>query len=118
MAWLLLTAALVAVVGSLSLVPSATHNSTLQAYGQGPVPGCNTPETQALPFCDTSLPLEDRVNNLISLLMPEEKVLVAWSIDSFCHSEQPFLMEARQSPDANISRLGLAHSLPSSLSSR
>ena len=48
--------------------------SATQASAQPPVPGCNTPETQALPFCDTSLSLEDRVNNLISLLMPEEKV--------------------------------------------
>ncbi len=49
--------------------------SAIQASAQPPVPGCNTPETQALPFCDTSLSLEDRVNNLISLLMPEEKVV-------------------------------------------
>lgn len=65
-------------------------SSTLLVYGQAPIPGCATPATQALPFCNTSLSFEERVNNLISLLLPEEK---------------PFLMEARQSPDSNISRL-------------
>ena len=44
------------------------------------------------PFCDVTVPLEDRVQDLISRLTLEEK---------------PFLLVARESPLGNISRLGI-----------
>ena len=28
--------------------------------------GCVTPETKALPYCNTSLPIEERITNLLS----------------------------------------------------
>jgi len=50
------------------------------------------PPHDTYPFCDTSLPLNDRVNDLIGRLTLEEK---------------PYLLVARESPLGNISRLGI-----------
>ena len=82
--------------------------ATLQriAAGQAPVPGCTTAAAQAMPDCNTALPMPDRVRNLISLLLPAEKVPSHLISSHLISSPQPFLMEARQSPDSNITRLG------------
>eukprot|EP00047_Mylnosiga_fluctuans_P006447 m.246915 g.246915 ORF g.246915 m.246915 type:complete len:772 (-) comp15227_c0_seq1:9-2324(-) len=53
---------------------------------------CSTPDTSQYPFCDPSLPLTTRINDLISRLTLEEK---------------PYLLTARESPKGNISRLGI-----------
>ena len=50
------------------------------------------PPHDKYPFCDVTLPREDRVNDLISRLELDEK---------------PYLLIARESPLGNISRLGL-----------
>eukprot|EP00048_Salpingoeca_helianthica_P015648 m.227816 g.227816 ORF g.227816 m.227816 type:complete len:774 (+) comp17327_c0_seq1:3-2324(+) len=53
---------------------------------------CSTPATSGYPFCDPSLPIDTRIQDLISRLTLEEK---------------PYLMVARESPKGNISRLGI-----------
>ena len=53
---------------------------------------CSTPTTDKFPFCDTSLSVDDRVANLISLLTNEEK---------------PPLLTARESPKGGVPRIGL-----------
>jgi hypothetical protein len=57
-----------------------------------PIPkACEPPHDQYL-FCDASLPLNQRLDDLISRLTLEEK---------------PYLLTARESPQGNISRLGI-----------
>ena len=60
--------------------------------GAAPPPRACAPPHDSYPFCDATLPKEERVNDLIQRLQLHEK---------------PRLLVARQSPDSNISRLGI-----------
>lgn len=53
---------------------------------------CSTPGTDKFPFCDATLPIDQRVANLISLLENDEK---------------PPLLTARESPKGGVPRIGL-----------
>jgi len=53
---------------------------------------CSTPETNGYPFCNASLPLPVRINDLISRILDVEK---------------PPLLTARESPGGGIPRIGL-----------
>jgi hypothetical protein len=56
------------------------------------IPRACQPPHDEYPFCDASLPLSDRLDDLIHRLDLEEK---------------PFLLTARESPKGNITRLGI-----------
>lgn len=56
------------------------------------IPRACLPPHDEYPFCDLSLPLSDRLDDLIHRLNLEEK---------------PLLLTARESPKGNISRLGI-----------
>ena len=57
-----------------------------------PIPKACEPPHDQYPFCDASLPLDQRLDDLIGRLTLEEK---------------PYLLTARESPKGNISRLGI-----------
>ena len=62
-------------------------------YGDGKIPrACSTDETLSFPFCDTALPTQDRVNDIISRLTVAEKAK---------------MLTARESPDGAVERLGI-----------
>ena len=50
----------------LALVGGATSASAIPR-------ACSTPDTQKFPFCNTKLTIDQRVQNLVSLLLPAEK---------------------------------------------
>jgi hypothetical protein len=56
------------------------------------IPRACVPPHDHYPFCNASLPLSDRLDDLIGHLTLDEK---------------PFLLTARESPKGNISRLGI-----------
>ena len=56
------------------------------------IPRACAPPHDTYSFCDPELPLESRIDNLLSLLTLEEK---------------PTLLIARNSPRGNVSRLGV-----------
>lgn len=89
---------------------------------------CSTPTTSKFPFCDTSLSVDDRVDNLISyamhlpllLLTPRSKLMCSpvphqhvngmWNagLSSLLHDDEKFpLLTARESPKGNVPRIGL-----------
>lgn len=77
-----------AVAVALALFPSRFHASDVVASA---IPrACEQPDKYR--FCDASLPLDERLDDLIHQLDLEEK---------------PFLLTARKSPKGNISRLGI-----------
>ena len=57
-----------------------------------PIPKACEPPHDVYLFCDASLPLDQRLDDLIGRLTLEEK---------------PYLLVARESPKGNISRLGI-----------
>ena len=66
---------------------SGTHSSvTLETRA------CSNPELSVFPFCNISLPIDTRVDDLIARLTDDEK---------------PPLLTARESPLGDVSRLGL-----------
>eukprot|EP01065_Artemidia_motanka_P043512 TRINITY_DN603_c0_g1_i1.p1 TRINITY_DN603_c0_g1~~TRINITY_DN603_c0_g1_i1.p1 ORF type:complete len:790 (+),score=175.63 TRINITY_DN603_c0_g1_i1:58-2370(+) len=73
-----------AVGAAVFLAASAAPNIT--------IPRACLPPHDKYPFCDPSVPMAKRVDDLISRLTLEEK---------------PYLMVARESPKGNISRLGI-----------
>lgn len=82
-------------VGSVGvvLVATVTLASATAAFALNiTIPRACVPPHNVYPFCNASLPMNDRVDNLISLLTLEEK---------------PYLLVARESPLGNISRLGI-----------
>jgi beta-glucosidase-like glycosyl hydrolase len=63
-----------------------------ESHQGDPIPRACVPPHDMYPFCNTSLPLDERLDDLISRLTLEEK---------------PYLLVARESPKGNISRLGI-----------
>ena len=57
-----------------------------------PIPKACEPPHGHYRFCDTTLPLNERLDDILSRLTLEEK---------------PYLLTARESPKGNISRLGI-----------
>lgn len=57
-----------------------------------PIPKACEPPHDQYPFCDATLPLDQRLDDLIGRLVLGEK---------------PYLLTARESPKGNISRLGI-----------
>jgi len=61
--------------------------------GCEPIPrACSTPTTSVFPFCNVSLPLDTRINDLISRIHQDEKA---------------GLLTARYAPKGNLSRIGV-----------
>ena len=67
------------------------HFAVVSVEADLPPRACVTPH-DVYPFCNASLPLEQRLDDLIQRLTLEEK---------------PYLLTARESPKGNISRLGI-----------
>lgn len=79
-------------VASKEEVAVSIDNISSNKKHKAPIPRACVPPHDVYPFCDPSLPLDVRLDDLISLLTLEEK---------------PFLLTARESPKGNISRLGI-----------
>jgi hypothetical protein len=62
----------VALVACCSLV--RTQTVPLNGKQSGPSKPCETADSKVLPFCDTRLGLDDRIEDLISRLTIDEKV--------------------------------------------
>ena len=80
------------VVGVLLVGTHLLPHVAATAAPPPPIPKACEPPHDHYDFCDISLSLEERLDDLIARLTIEEK---------------PYLLTARESPKGNISRLGI-----------
>lgn len=77
---------------SIIILSCAQVESSDQYQSEPSIPRACVPPHEKYPFCNASLPMPDRVNDLVSRLTNVEKAT---------------LLIARESPKGNISRLGV-----------